>query len=102
MAVVLAVGIQSFLIARSEKASAPCINLLRQIVAAKDQWALEKGKKTNDVPSWDDIRPYFPSVWTNTIPVCPDGGTYTIGRIGEFPTCSIGRRGHTLPKGEGQ
>jgi hypothetical protein len=102
LAVVLIVSIRAFLIARSEKASAPCINNLRQIVAAKDQWAIEKSKTTNDVPTWDDIRPYFPSAWTNNIPICPDGGTYTIGRIGEPPTCSIGGRSHTLPEGEGK
>jgi hypothetical protein len=34
----------------------------------------------------DDIAPYFP----NGIPKCPAGGTYTIGKVGEPPTCSLG------------
>lgn len=99
VAVILVVSIRAFLIARSEKASAPCINNLRQIDAAKNEWKLENGKTTNDVPTWNDI---LPNLGKSQMPVCPDGGTYTIGRIGQPPTCSIGGREHTLPKGEGQ
>jgi hypothetical protein len=99
VAVIFVVCIRNFLIARSETASAPCINYLRQIDAAKNQWMLDKGKTTNDVPKWDDILPYLRKP---EIPKCPDGGTYTIGRIGQPPTCSIGGREHALPQGEGQ
>jgi hypothetical protein len=99
VAVVLIVSIRAFLIARSETASAPCINNLRQIDAAKNQWMLENSKTTNVVPIWADILPYLSK---SQMPTCPDGGTYTIGRIGEPPTCSIGGRNHTLPEGEGK
>jgi hypothetical protein len=37
--------------------STKCINNLRQIDGAKQQWALEKQKGTNDVPSATDISP---------------------------------------------
>jgi hypothetical protein len=94
---ILIAGLRAFLIARSETASNACLNNLREIDAAKNQWKIEKGKTTNDSPTWDDIRPYI----SRTI-VCPQGGTYSIGKIGEPPTCSIGGRGHSLPKGEGQ
>jgi hypothetical protein len=97
-----AFGTHAFFVARSENASAPCINNLRIIVSAKSEWAFENGKTTNDVPTWNDLRPYLPETWSNGIPVCPDGGRYTIGRIGRPPTCSIGGRNHTLPAGEGQ
>ena len=90
---ILVVSIRAFLIARSETASSACINNLREIVAAKNQLALENKKNTNDVPTWDDIRPYLSRKL-----VCPQGGTYTIGRIGQPPTCSIGGQGHTLPR----
>jgi hypothetical protein len=99
VAVILVISIRAFLIARSEKASAPCINNLRQIAAAENQWVLENSKTTNDVPTSADILPYLRS---SHMPVCPDGGTYTIGRVGQPPTCSIGGRGHTLPDGEGK
>ena len=64
-----------------------CLTKLGQIEAAKNRcWALEQGKTTNDAPTWEDLRPYFkyPTPFT-----CPNGGTYTLGRVGELPTCSI-------------
>lgn len=67
-----------------------CINNLRMIDGAKNQWALENNKTANDTPTWTDILPYMGGHATNKIPECPDGGQYTIGRIGENPKCSIG------------
>ena len=62
-----------------------CINNLRQLHAAKQMWAEEHHMTTNDTPTWDDLRVYLKiSPWK-----CPNGGTYTIGRVGELPTCSI-------------
>jgi hypothetical protein len=31
-----------------------------------------------------------------TLPVCPQGGRYTLGTIGQLPACSF--PGHQLPK----
>ena|SRR5882724_12858094 len=68
-----------------------CINNLRQLDGAKQQWALEKRKGTNDVPSVAEISPY---VFHQEIPKCPVGGVYTLGPVGENPRCSI--TGHVL------
>jgi hypothetical protein len=67
-----------------------CINNLRQIDAAKQQWALENSKPDTAVPTVTDLLPYFP----NGFPSCPSGGRYTINAVGEYPTCSIA--GHIL------
>ena len=72
-----------------------CINNLRQIDAAKEQWALENGKKAGDVVTEADIKPYIKLDANGNLPKCPAGGTYTIGNVGEKPTCSI--PGHELP-----
>jgi outer membrane lipoprotein-sorting protein len=69
-----------------------CINNLRQIDAAKNEFALEKGKKNGDPVTATDIAPY---IMGGVLPKCPAGGTYTIGKVGEKPTCSI--PGHELP-----
>ncbi len=69
-----------------------CINNLRQIDAAKQQWALEKSKTAEAVPAAQDLLPYFPD---GNFPVCPSGGTYTINAVGELPSCSFS--GHDLP-----
>jgi len=103
--VILAVSIPVFIRAHSIRSAAPCINRLRQIDAAKQQWAMEAHKTTNDTPTWSDLYPYiylpyFTNRWfTNGVPVCPEGGTYTLGRVGVPPTCSLGDKepNHKLP-----
>jgi hypothetical protein len=69
-----------------------CINNLHMIATAKTQWALDKQKSTSDVPTVQDLQPYFKD---GILPVCPDGGTYSINAVGEAPTCSV--PGHVLP-----
>jgi hypothetical protein len=64
---------------------ASCITRLKIIEGSKATWSIEHSKNTNDVISWDDIRPYL----GKAIPVCPAGGTYTLGRLSEPPTCTI-------------
>jgi uncharacterized protein (DUF3084 family) len=68
-----------------------CIANLREIDAAKQQWALEKAKGNDAVPTAQDLLPYLKD---GVFPTCPDGGTYTLNAVGELPTCSI--QGHVL------
>lgn len=75
-----------------------CLQNLQIIKIAKYEWASEYNKTSTSVPTWDDLRPYMPAEFSNSIPRCQDGGTYTIGQIGEEPTCSIGGPGHRLSK----
>ena len=70
-----------------------CINNLRQIDAAKQQWALENDKTADAIPPAQDLLPYLPNM---VFPVCPSGGTYTINAVGVPPTCSV--PGHVLPQ----
>jgi hypothetical protein len=78
-----------FIKARSTSAVPICINNLRHISAAKEQWVEDHHKTENDIPTWSDLRPYL-LIGTDKVPVCPSGGTYTIGRVGEEPKCSLG------------
>jgi chromosome segregation ATPase len=68
-----------------------CINNLRLIDAAKQQWALEKNKPADAIPTVQDLLPYFKD---GNFPVCPSGGTYVINAVGELPACSV--PGHVL------
>jgi len=61
-----------------------CAERLRKIAQVKAQWAAATGAPSNATPTWDDLAPYF-----RNEPVCPGGGTYTIGSLSEPPTCSI-------------
>jgi len=70
-----------------------CIDNLRLLDTAKQQWALENNKKGTDVPSARDLEKFFPN---GRLPTCPQGGVYTIHAVDEAPTCS--RPGHELPE----
>jgi hypothetical protein len=72
-----------------------CISNLRIIDGAKGQWALENHKQNTDSPTAKELRPYVGRGSAGEFPVCPKGGTYTIGAVQETPTCSI--PGHRLP-----
>jgi hypothetical protein len=68
-----------------------CINNLRQIDGAKQQWALEKNKTLDAVPTVKDLLPYLKD---GVFPVCPEGGTYAINSVEALPTCTVS--GHVL------
>ena len=70
-----------------------CINNLRLIDGAKQQWALEKQKPSGALLTTGDLAPYLK---TNALPTCPAGGVYTINPVGYAPLCSI--PGHALGK----
>ena len=68
-----------------------CINNLRQIHVAANQFALEKGKTKGDAIHFpNDLTPYIKLNNDGKIPPCPSGGIYHIGRVGKAPTCSLG------------
>jgi len=70
-----------------------CINNLRLIDDAKQQWAADQAQPDSALPTVKDLLPYFKD---NGFPECPEGGTYTLNAVNEVPTCSI--PGHTLPQ----
>ncbi len=98
---VIVIVIPNFVRATYETAANGCINNLRQIEAAKEEWALENGK-TNGIVTESDIKPYIKLDSNGNLPKCPAGGTYIIGNVGEDPKCSIGTsawpNSHVLPE----
>ena len=99
-AVLLALGavivLPNFIRVRTVSAAAPCTHFLMVIDGAKQQWALEFPGRTNEVPTFDDLRPYIK--WDSTnYPKCPEGGVYSWGKVGERPRCSLGGNGHSCP-----
>jgi hypothetical protein len=67
-----------------------CINNLRQIDAAKYEWALENHKTNGAFVTENDLTPYIKLDAEGNIPKCGLGGKYIIGRVGEDPECTIG------------
>jgi hypothetical protein len=97
--ILVAVAIPNFVKARSTSAQSACINNLRQIDGAKNEWALETSKTNGTHATEDDIKPYAKFDSNGNLPKCPQGGIYTIGLVGGNPTCSLGKTNpnHVLP-----
>jgi hypothetical protein len=97
----MAIAIPNFVKARTTSQANACINNLRQIDAAKNEWALEN-HKTNGTPVTEaDIKPYIKLDASGNLPKCPAGGIYAIGSVGEPPACSLGTTvspAHVLPQ----
>ena len=97
------IAIPNFVKSRATAQANACINNLKQIDAAANQFALEAHKTTGASISYpSDLTPYIKLNSQNSIPPCPAGGTYTVGTIGANPqvTCNLGNSvtpGHVMP-----
>jgi hypothetical protein len=78
-----------------------CINNLRQIDAAANEFALEHHLTNGDLINFpNDLTPYIKLNKDGRIRPCPSGGIYSIKKVGEKPTCSLGTTvtpAHVLP-----
>jgi hypothetical protein len=93
VAIGAAVALPAFAKAKQNAQKIACINNLRMIDTAKQQWALENKKKENDTPTQEDLLQFFPK---HTFPVCPSKGDYTINAVSGKPECSVA--GHAMPE----
>ena len=87
-----AIAIPNFVKARSTSQANACINNMRQIDGAAQQWALETGQKSGATITFAvDLTPYIKLNSSSSIPPCPAGGTYTVGTVGAIPqvTCNL-------------
>ena len=97
-----AIAIPSFVHARTKSQATACINNLRQIEAAVQELAIEKGLHVGDTVVLDDCTPYIKLNSNGEIPGCPAGGTYSLETVGTIPQaqCSLGDTvtpAHKLP-----
>jgi len=88
-----AIAIPNFVKARATSQQNACINNLRQIDAAVNEWALETGQTTGGGPPTltANLTPYIKLNSNSSVPGCPAGGTYTVYTVGALPsvTCSL-------------
>jgi len=82
---------------RTSSAKNSCLNNLRQIDGATQQWALDHNATTNAVITMKDIQPYIGHGLKQDTPKCPEGGTYTVTTVNKKPKYSIGAGNHVLP-----
>src|SRR5262245_38577960 len=90
-----AIAIPNFVRARKASQTNACINNLRQIDGAKQQYALEQGQAGTATPTTADITPYLGRGAAGSVgsvccpltrPVAAMGG-YSINDIATAPTC---------------
>jgi len=87
---VILIAIPDFVRMEYKNSQDSCVNNLRQLQAAKVEWALENGKTNGTPVTANVLTPYIQLDSNGQIPQCPVGGTYVIGRVGEDVRCSIG------------
>jgi hypothetical protein len=98
-----AIAIPNFVKARSTSQMNACINNLRLIDSAKQQWALEQRKTNTDTPQGSDLQPYLGRGANGELPSCPADSadewttSYNINNVGTPPTCRIMPETHVLP-----
>ena len=91
------IAIPNFVKARTTAQMNACINNLRQIDGAVQQWALDTKADENAAVTYDQIKGYM----RNAV-VCPAGGktfsdSYQLGTINDRPTCLRQPATHCLP-----
>ena len=102
VALLAAIAIPSFVRARSTSQRNACINNLRQIDAAKQQWAFDFRATAVAIPTIADIQPYLGRGFAGSQPVCPAdpansfSSSYIINQIQSIPTCIISPATHVL------
>jgi len=87
-----AISLSTMLRSRQIAIKNACINNLRQLDGAKEQWALENRKTITDTPTEKDL--IGTDRYIKVKPVCPAGGTYTFNPMSKQPECFI--KDHTL------
>jgi prepilin-type N-terminal cleavage/methylation domain-containing protein len=102
-----AISIPNLIRARSHSQMTVCLNNLRQIDSAKQQWATELKMEGSAVPEQSDIDPYIGRTGHADNTICPAGGagatfstSYTLNSVTNKPTCNIvpsGLQAHALP-----
>ena len=84
IAILAAVAIPNFISYRKQSQATACVANLKQIQAAKEMWYMNSStdpQLTDLVGSDKKIK---------TTPVCPAGGSYTVGGSTTDPTCDKG------------
>jgi prepilin-type N-terminal cleavage/methylation domain-containing protein len=93
-----AIAIPNLVKARSFSQTNACVNNLRKIDDATQEWALENLKGPNSFVTFNDIQPYLKSAI-----LCPSAGagatfasSYTLTTVSNTPLCQISPGNHIL------
>ncbi len=85
VALLAAISLPNFVKARATSKANVIVNNVRQLDAAKQQWALENKKTADDVPTEENLKPYLAN---GKMPSSVSGETYRLGRVGDEVTAN--------------
>jgi prepilin-type N-terminal cleavage/methylation domain-containing protein len=97
-----AIAIPNLIRSRATSETNLCIDNLRMLDAAKQQWALEKGQIGTAIPQASDVQPYL-GRGNGVLPVCPIdpnlsfATSYSLLNCQTPPVCLILSSTHVLP-----
>lgn len=97
-----AIAIPNFVRARTTSQQNACINNLRQLDGAKQQWALENRAAATARPTGIQIQPYLGRGTAGSLPTCPAdtqdtfATSYSLHSLNRAPTCRISATNHVL------
>lgn len=95
-----ALAVPNFFKARERARTNTCINNLRLIDGAKQQWASEHNKTATDTPDETSLVPYIGRPGSQNLPKCADGAApYVLNDLKTPPECpnSATYPNHYLP-----
>jgi prepilin-type N-terminal cleavage/methylation domain-containing protein len=96
-----AISIPNYIKSRATSQAHTCINSLRQIDSAAQEFALEEHKRNGQNINFpDDLTPFIKLNAQGSIPPCPAGGTYDCSVVGTPPCCNLNASAsppHLLP-----
>jgi prepilin-type N-terminal cleavage/methylation domain-containing protein len=104
--ILVSIAVPNFVKARESARARSCIQNLRQIDAAVQQWAMTfniPATHPNPVVIYDLTRASYmgaTGAFLKNMPVCASGGTYPDPMVNATPTCTIGNTApvpHVLP-----
>ena len=88
-----AIAIPSFIKARTTSQKNACINNLRQVDGAKEQWAMAENQPATATPTATDVDEYIKGGTAKcTCPADPSGtfvSSYTVMPLGTDPNCIL-------------
>ncbi len=84
IAILAAVAIPNFISYRKQSQATACVTNLKEIQSAKELWYMNNSAN----PTLTDLVGSDKKI--KTTPVCPAGGSYTVGDSTTDPTCGIG------------
>ena len=104
IALLAVIAVPSFVRARTVAQTNACINNLRQIDDASQEWALDNQQSASATVVFTAIQPYLKSAV-----ICPSAGagatfaeSYTLTTVSNKPTCNVVPTTHVLPPDTGQ